>query len=83
MNQQLTGFPVTQSPLDLYSQSTFLSPQLLGYTSFYSFQNRYAKLINRNMGTRTFRQVVGYQNLEELTTNVNEFSYRVLTKESL
>ena len=34
----LTGFPVTQSPLDLYSQSTFLSPQLLGYTSFYSFQ---------------------------------------------
>ena len=25
----LTGFPVTQSPLDLYSQSSFLSPQLL------------------------------------------------------
>ena len=79
----LTGFPVTQSPLDLYSQSTFLSPQLLGYSSFYSFQNRYAQLINRNMGTRTFRQVVGYQNLEELTTNVNEFSYRVLKKECL
>jgi len=79
----LTGFPVTQSPLDLYSQSTFLSPQLLGYTSFYSFQNRYAKLINRTMGTRTFRQVVGYQNLEELTGNVNEFSYRVLKKECL
>ena len=79
----LTGFPVTQSPLDLYSQSTFLSPHLLGYTSFYSFQNRYAKLINRTMGTRTFRQVVGYQNLEELTGNVNEFSYRVLKKECL
>tara|TARA_R110000796_G_scaffold73470_2_gene165236 strand:+ start:1312 stop:2754 length:1443 start_codon:yes stop_codon:yes gene_type:complete len=79
----LTGFPVTQSPLDLYSQSTFLSPQLLGYTSFYSFQNRYAKLINRKMGARTFRQVVGYQNLEELTGNVNEFSYRVLKKECL
>jgi SNF2 family DNA or RNA helicase len=79
----LTGFPVTQSPLDLYSQSTFLSPQLLGYTSFYSFQNRYAKLINRKMGARSFRQVVGYQNLEELTANVNEFSYRVLKKECL
>ncbi|OUV26609.1 MAG: hypothetical protein CBC57_01900 [Euryarchaeota archaeon TMED97] len=79
----LTGFPVTQSPLDLYSQSTFLSPQLLGYTSFYSFQNRYAKLINRKMGARSFRQVVGYQNLEELTSNVNEFSYRVLKKECL
>ena len=79
----LTGSPVTQSPLDLYSQSTFLSPHLLGFTSFYSFQNRYAKLINRKMGTRSFRQVVGYQNLEELTSNVNEFSYRVLKKECL
>jgi SNF2 family DNA or RNA helicase len=35
------------------------------------------------MGQRTFRQVVGYQNLEELTDNVNEFSYRVLKKECL
>ena len=79
----LTGFPVTQSPLDLYSQSAFLSTQLLGYSSFYSFQNRYAKVINRSMGQRTFRQVIGYQNLEELTDNVNEFSYRVLKKECL
>jgi SNF2 family DNA or RNA helicase len=79
----LTGFPVTQSPLDLYSQSTFLSPHLLGYTSFYSFQNRYAKLINRKMGARTFRQVVGYHHLEELTNNVKTFSYRVLKKECL
>tara|TARA_R110000782_G_scaffold97916_2_gene183021 strand:+ start:8313 stop:9755 length:1443 start_codon:yes stop_codon:yes gene_type:complete len=79
----LTGFPVTQSPLDLYSQSAFLSEDLLGHNSFYSFQNRYAQLINRNMGARTFRQVVGYQHLEELTTKVNEFSYRVLKKECL
>ena len=79
----LTGFPVTQSPLDLYSQSAFLSTQLLGYSSYYSFQNRYAKVINRSMGQRTFRQVVGYQNIEELTDNVKEFSYRVLKKECL
>ena len=79
----LTGFPVTQSPLDLYSQSAFLSTDLIGFNSFYSFQNRYAKVINRNMGARTFRQVVGYQNLEELTGRVAEFSYRVLKKECL
>ena len=79
----LTGFPVTQSPLDLYSQSSFLSPQLLGYASYYSFQNRYAQLINRKMGARSFRQVVGYQNLDELSKNVNEFSYRVLKKDCL
>jgi len=79
----LTGFPVTQSPLDLYSQCSFLSKQLLGFDSYYSFQNRYAKLLNRKMGQRSFRQVVGYQNLEELTKNVNEFSYRVLKKDCL
>jgi len=79
----LTGFPVTQSPLDLYSQSAFLSKQLLGYDSFYSFQNRYAKLFNRQMGQRTFRQVTGYQNLGELTTKLTDFSYRVLKKDCL
>jgi SNF2 family DNA or RNA helicase len=79
----LTGFPVTRSPLDLYSQCSFLSPQLLGHASYYSFQNRYAQLINRKMGTRSFRQVVGYQNLEELTTALDSFSYRVLKKECL
>jgi SNF2 family DNA or RNA helicase len=79
----LTGFPVTQSPLDLYSQSAFLSKKLLGYDSFYSFQNRYAKLFNRKMGQRTFRQVTGYQNLGELTTRLGNFSYRVLKKECL
>jgi len=79
----LTGFPVTQSPLDLYSQCAFLSNDLLGYTSFYSFQNRYAKLFNRTMGQRSFRQVTGYQNLEELTQKLTNFSYRVLKKDCL
>ena len=79
----LTGFPVTQSPLDLYSQSEFLSDSMLGYSSFYSFQNRYAQLINRTMGQRQFRQVVGYQNIEELSNKVGDFSYRVLKKDCL
>ena len=79
----LTGCPIAQSPLDLYSQSAFLSKELLGYDSFYSFQNRYAKLFNRKIGQRTFRQVTGYQNLEELTTRLSDFSYRVLKKECL
>jgi len=79
----LTGFPVTQSPLDLFSQSEFLCSELLGYSSFYTFQNHYAKVINRSMGQRTFRQVVGYQNLEELSGKVNQFSYRVLKKDCL
>ena len=38
---------------------------------------------NRKIGQRTFRQVTGYQNLEELTTRLSDFSYRVLKKECL
>ena len=79
----LTGFPVTRSPLDLYSQCAFLNTHLLGYGSYYSFQNRYAQVMNRKLGTHSFRQVVGYQNLDELTSSLNSFSFRVLKKECL
>ncbi len=34
----LTGFPITKAPLDLYSQCYFLSPNLLGFSSYYGFQ---------------------------------------------
>ena len=37
----LTGSPVTRSPLDVYTQSQFLDPALLGYSSYYAFRNRY------------------------------------------
>ena len=79
----LTGFPVTRSPLDLYSQCAFLNTHLLGYGSYYSFQNRYAQVMNRQLGTHSFRQVIGYQNLEELTSSLDSFSFRVLKKECL
>ena len=38
----LTGSPVTKSPLDLYTQCGFLDEELLGFSSFYTFRNRYA-----------------------------------------
>jgi SNF2 family DNA or RNA helicase len=38
----LTGSPVTKSPLDLYTQCGFLNEELLEFTSYYSFRNRYA-----------------------------------------
>ena len=46
----LTGFPITQSPLDLYSQTEVLSPNLLGFTAFYSFQNLYGQVVKRHFG---------------------------------
>jgi len=79
----LTGSPITQSPLDLYSQTEVLGSSLLGYTSFYSFQNHYGEVVNRYFGGRTVKQVVGYRNLEELTARLDTFSYRVLKNDCL
>lgn len=37
----LTGTPLSQGIVDLYSQMYFLSPKILGYKSFYSFANNH------------------------------------------
>jgi len=79
----LTGSPITKSPMDLYTQCAFLTPNLLGFPSFYAFQNRYAKIIRRTMGAHSFNHVVGYQNLEELSSRLDGFSFRVLKKDCL
>ena len=79
----LTGFPITQSPLDLYSQTETLERNLLGFSSFYSFQNHYGEVVNRYFGGRTVKQVVGFRNLDELTTKLDKFSFRVLKKDCL
>ena len=79
----LTGSPITKSPLDIYAQAEFLEPGILGYDSYYAFQRRYAILRKSYMGAHSFEQVIGYQNLEELTEKIDKFSYRVLKSECL
>ena len=79
----LTGSPVTRSPLDLYTQCEFLDPALLGYNSYYSFRARYAEMINRSAGGRSFKQVIGYKRLDELNALLKTFSSRVLKKDCL
>ena len=79
----LTGEPVTRSPLDLYTQCQFLNPVILGFSSYYSFRNRYAIMINMSKGTRSFKQIVGYQRLEELSELVKSFSYRCKKEDCL
>ena len=50
----LTGSPVTNSPLDLFSQCQFLGKNMLGFDSYYPFQARYAIMNRKNMGTIIF-----------------------------
>lgn len=56
----LTGTPMPHSPLDIYGQYRFLDPGIFG-TSFARFRSKYAI-----MGGYEMRQVVDWQNQEEL-----------------
>ena len=79
----LTGSPVTKSPMDLYSQCLFLNEKALGFSSYYSFQNRYAVVQKRTMGPRAFQEIVAYRRLDELNEKLNRFSNRILKEECL
>ena len=74
----LTGTPVTKGPEDVYSQFKFLDPYILGYESFYSFKARYCV-----MGGYENRQIIAYNNIDELTKNIEGHSYRILKKDCL
>ena len=79
----LTGSPITKSPMDLFSQCMFLSPQALGFNSYYAFQGRYAVVQRRTMGHKAFQEIVGYRRLDELNKKLDSFSTRVLKEECL
>lgn len=74
----MSGTPVTQGPLDLYTQFRFLDPFILGFSSFYTFRNRFAI-----MGGFNQKQVVGYSNVEELVGIIEPYSYRVTRDECI
>jgi SNF2 family DNA or RNA helicase len=73
----LTGTPVTQSPLDFWSQYRYLDPTILP-RSYYAFRNTYAV-----MGGYEGKQVVGYQNLDRLTSRVHSIAYRITKEQAL
>ena len=79
----LTGSPVTKSPLDLYTQCYFLDPYYLDFSSYYTFRNRYASMVDRNVGSHSFKLITGYVRLDELNDKLNKFSYRVLKEDCL
>ena len=79
----LTGSPITKSPLDLYTQCEFLSPDLLGFDSYYTFRARYAVMQQVEMGGRQVLFPKYYTNLDELTEKLKLFSYRVKKQDCL
>lgn len=68
----MTGTPISNGPMDVFMQFEFLDPNIIGIGDFYSFRNRYAI-----MGGFEGKQVIGYQNMEELIELVSPFVYQV------
>ena len=77
----LTGTPITKSPLDIFSQFSFLDKNILG-KNYYAFRARYAKIISRpTSGGRHFPLITGYQRLDELEKKIYAHSFRVKKEE--
>lgn len=73
----LSGTPVQNNAIDIYSQYRFLDLSVFG-TNFYAFRNRYAV-----MGGFNKKQIVGYRNLDELIKKAHSVAYRVTKAECL
>lgn len=73
----LTGTPVQNSPMDVFSQWKFLDPNIFGL-SFYAFRNHYAV-----MGGYYNHQIIRFKNMDELTSKAHSIAYRITKEEAL
>jgi SNF2 family DNA or RNA helicase len=69
--------------MDLYQQCAFLSDGCLNISSYYAFQARYAVVVERQLASHSFKQIVGYRRLDELKEKLDRFSFRVKKEECL
>jgi len=72
----LSGAPISLGVEDLFSQLHILSPDLLGFSSFYTFRNHFCLCRAIRGAPAGAVEIVGYQNLEELTARLDAHTYR-------
>lgn len=73
----LSGTPVQNEAVDLWSQYRFLDPTIFG-TNFYAFRSRYCE-----MGGFNRKQIVRYRDLDTLIRKEHSIAYRVTKEEAL
>jgi len=73
----LSGTPVQNEAIDIFSQYRFLDPSVFGL-NFYSFKNRYCV-----MGGFEQRQIIRYRDLDQLIKKEHSIAYRVTKGEAL
>lgn len=78
----LSGAPITQGPMDAFSQFEILTPAALGHKSMVTFRSKYAVTKRMTFGARSFDKIVGYQNLPDLTNRINKLGV-IMKKEDV
>jgi SNF2 family DNA or RNA helicase len=74
----LSGTPITQGYVDLFSQMRFLSPQILGYKSFAAFASEHI------IYDKTFPdRITGYQDGKWISETVAPYVYQVTKADCL
>lgn len=73
----LSGTPVQNNAIDIFSQYRFLDPSIFG-TNFYQFRNRYAV-----MGGFNRKQIVGYKDLNDLIKKEHSIAFRITKEEAI
>ena len=73
----LSGTPVQNEAVDIFSQYRFLDSTVFGQ-NFYTFRNRYAV-----MGGFNRKQIVAYRDLDQLIQKEHSIAYRVTKDEAL
>ena len=73
----LSGTPVQNEAVDIFSQYRFLDPTIFGQ-NFYAFRGRYCV-----MGGFNRRQIVQYRDLDALIKKEHSIAYRVTKEEAL
>lgn len=73
----LSGTPVQNNAIDLWSQYRFLDPSIFG-SNFYAFKARYTV-----PGGFQGKQIIGYQNIDDLIKRAHSIAYRVTKEECL
>ncbi len=74
----MTGTPLTQGVIDLFSQFEFLDTDIIGIGNYYAFRNTYCV-----MGGFQKRQIFGYKNIPQLTSLLEPYVYQVRKREVL
>jgi SNF2 family DNA or RNA helicase len=74
----LTGTPVTNKAIDIFSQYKFLNPRIFG-NSFYSFRNRYFDMVGYGAHTPILKKSME----AELTARIHSIAYRATKAECL